>query len=86
MGPPRNKLTTTTTTQYNENEAAGQPEEVGNSEVNAKCLAVVEQYRANQISKGDMILDITQTIPTDETESRSLPDRLSNPSSQINAR
>ena len=50
------------------NEAAGQPEGVWNSEVNAKCLAVVEQYRANQISKGDMILDITQTIPTDETE------------------
>jgi hypothetical protein len=85
MGPPRNKLTTTTATQYNENKAAGQPEGVGNSEVNAKCLAVVEQYRANQISKGD-ILDITQTIPTDETESRSRPDRLSNPSSQINAR
>ena len=43
------------------NEAAGQPEGVQNSEFNAKCLA-------NQISRGDMILEITQTIPTDETE------------------
>jgi len=29
---------------------------------------IVKQCRTDQISKGDMILDITQTIPTDETE------------------
>jgi len=54
-----------------ENEAAGQPKGVINSEVNTKCLTVVEQYRADQISKGYIILDIME--------------RLLSPSLQINA-
>jgi len=56
-----------------ENEAVGQPEEVENSEVSTKCLTVVKQYCTNQISKGDTICKITQTILTDETEAMEPP-------------
>ncbi|KIM83253.1 hypothetical protein PILCRDRAFT_7213 [Piloderma croceum F 1598] len=55
-------------THENENEAAGQPKEVCDTPVTvtAKCLNIVERYRAGTIYKGDTIYEFAKTIPAEE--------------------
>jgi hypothetical protein len=55
------------------NEATGQSEGVWNSEVSAKCLAVIEQYSRRPKLQRRRDTWITQTIPTDETEAAEPP-------------
>jgi hypothetical protein len=58
-----------------ENEAADQPEEVGDTSVTvtARCLDIVEQYRAGSIFRGDAIYGFAKTIPVGEDETAESP-------------
>ena len=58
-----------------ENEAADQPEEVGDTSVTvtARCLNIVEQYHARSIHKGDAIYEFTKAIPVGEDETAESP-------------
>jgi len=58
-----------------ENEAAEQPEEVGDTSatVTARCLDVVKQYRAGSLYRGDAIYEFAKTIPVGEDETAESP-------------
>jgi len=59
-----------------ENEATDQPEEevgVTTVTVTAKCLDIVEQYRASNMYKGDTIYEFAKTIPIGEDETAESP-------------
>src|ERR1700733_5589509 len=58
-----------------ENEAADQPEEVSDTSVTvtARCLDIVEQYRAGSIFRGDAIYEFAKTIPVGEDETAESP-------------
>jgi hypothetical protein len=59
----------------NENEAANQPEEFRDTSVTVttKCLDIVEQYRAEDIHKGDAIYGFIKAIPPGETDTAESP-------------
>jgi hypothetical protein len=58
-----------------ENEAADQPEEAGNptGAVATRCIDIVEQYRAETISKGDAIYEFAKAIPVGEDGTTEAP-------------
>ena len=58
-----------------ENRAADQPEEARNptGTVAARCINIVEQYRAETISKGDAIYEFAKAIPAGEDGTTEAP-------------
>ena len=58
-----------------ENKAADHPEEAGDptGTVAARCINIVEQYRAETISKGDAIYEFAKAIPVGEDETTEAP-------------
>ena len=58
-----------------ENEAANHPDEAGNptGTVAARCIDIVEQYRAETISKGDAIYEFAKAIPVGEDGTTEAP-------------
>src|SRR6267154_5186978 len=56
-----------------DDESTNKPQGVTNSSIATQCLDVIDQYRSEQTSKGDVVYKLIQTIPIRENETAESP-------------